>query len=347
MQIFNRIFGRAGQSSGGFGRGGNPGFPTFVDWLIVGLILFSLLMIYGPGGGLAVIAGISIIGLPIAVVMWLAPFATLILLCWRAAFLLLRFVLSGTPAILGGLAVALIGLFAVDRSLMHGPHPDIARLLAHDDPVQRIAPLPGGRLAFADSDADPADPADCGMLCRHLLATPYVSELVVAPHSATPISVISRDHNAPCPAGWTGAGSFTCQRPFTGTAPVTLTTTRLNRADLADGFAPEHRAVVDTLVTDPDRPLHEATRVALSDTRSGTTTIVHVLRAGSAVAGLFGLDMSGIMGEELTYGPRIEPRSFSSLPDFPRDTPSSKGLRGREPDHRNAHIHLLVRALEG
>lgn len=347
MQIFNRIFGRAGRSSGRIGRGGRPGFPTFVDFLILGLILFSLLMVYGPGGGLAVIAGISIIGLPIAIVMWVAPFAALIALCWRAAYLLLRLALPGTPAILGALAVTLVGLFAVDRSLMHGPHPDVARLLAHDDPVERIASLPDGRLAFASGDADPADPAECGMVCRHLLATHYVSELVVAPHSATPISVISRDHNAPCPAGWTGASSFTCQRPFTGTAPVTLTTTRLKRADLADGFAPEHRALVETLITDPDRPLHEATRVTLSDTRSDTVTTVHVLRADSAVAGLFGLDMHGIMGEALTYGPRIEPRSFSSLPDFPKDTPSSKGLRGREPDHRNAHIHLLVRALGG
>ena len=347
MQIADRVFGWAGRLFGRTGRGGIPGFPNRVDRLIVGLILLSLLMIYGPGGGLAVIAGISIIGLPIAVAMWLAPFATLILLCWRAAFLLLRPVLSKTLAILGGLAVTLVGLHAVDRSLMHGPHPDVARLLAHDDPVQRIAPLPDGRLAFADSDADPADPADCGMVCRHLLETPYVSELVVAPHSATPISVISRDHNAPCPAGWTGASSFTCQRPFTGTAPVTLTTTRPKRADLVDGFAPEHRALVDTLVTDADRPLNKATRVTLRDTRSGTTTTVHVLRADSAVAGLFGLDMHGIMGEALTYGPRIAPRSFSSLPDFPRDTPASKGLRGREPDHRNAHIHLLVRALDG
>lgn len=347
MQVYSRYFGWVDRLFARIRRGGKPGFPNAVDWAIVALILFSLFMIYGGGGGLAVIAAISIIGLPIAVIMWGAPFLTLVVLPWRMAYLLLRLLLPRTIAALVGLALVFGGLYAIDQSLPRGPHPGVAQLLSHDDPVTRIAPLPEGRIAFVNGNADPSEPAECGSLCRYVLASSYVSEVVLAPQGAAPLSMIERNYNSPCPTGWDEAGRYTCQRPFTGTAPVTLTTTRLKRAELVDDFAPEHRALVETLLADPDRPLKEVTRVTLDDTRSATTTTVHVLRARSAVAGLFGLKTSGIMGEDLTYGPHSETRPFSSLPEFSKDTASSTGIRSLQPRPDDVHVHLLVRALGG
>lgn len=320
-------------------------FPGLVDGLLLGLILLSLFMIFGPGGSFAVVAAISVIGLPLAVILWGAPFVALVAVPWRALHLMLRRRLPGVPAALLSLGLTCGALFAIDAQFPRGPHPDLPVLLAPDAPVAPVAPLPDGRLGLEQATRHRSEPGRCDPLCNALLGLGPVSELVLDPQGPAPLSMIRRAPRTACPAGWDEVDYRTCQRPFAGRAEVVLSVVALAAAGIASDFRQAQAARIEALLRDPARPLRSMTRLSLTDARTGTRTTRHLAEAVSAVSGLFGMRTSGIMGERLRYGPGTATRTFASLPPLPEGQPLPPGVHGREVTPENAPVLLLVQAL--
>lgn len=320
-------------------------FPGLIDGLLLVLILLSLIMIFGPGGSFAVVAAISVIGLPIALILWGAPFVTLVAVPWRMLYLVLRPLAPGFPTMALSLGLTCGALYVIDAQFPRGPHPDLSVLLAQDGPIAPVAPLPDGRLGLEQATRHRSEPGRCDPLCNTLLSLEQVSELVLNPQGAAPLSMIRRPRDTDCPAGWDEVDHRTCQRPFDGQTEVVLSVMHFDGPGIAPRFGPEHRERIEALLRDPSRPLRSMTRLSLTDARTGSRTTAHMAEAVSAVSGLFGMRSSGIMGERLSYGPGLATRSFSSLPPLPEGQPLPTRVHTRHATPANAPVLLLLQAL--
>lgn len=317
--------------------------PNVVDLLICLVAALALVMLAGLGGELALIAAISIIGLPIAILMWFAPFVAMITLPWRLAYIGLRFFLSKPAAIVLGLAITLGGIFIVDSRIARGTHPDIPRLLALDDTVPQLSPLPDGRLALTDMRS--RDTQACRGLCAELLRKRLVREVVNTLPDQPARSLTLHHEGGTCPSGWDVMPDGYCLKGYPEIPPVSLTVERFRGREMIPQMTETLQATATTLVRDDTRPVKEMLRMTLRDTRDGTSATIRAFEVVEVTTGLFSLDMRGQLGEVLEYGPQTERMVFSSIASMSKRESLRIGLGAHDASFYNLPITLLNRAL--
>lgn len=321
--------------------------PNVVDLLIGMVCVLALVMLTELGGSLAVIAAISIIGLPIAVVMWFAPFVAMIIVPWRLFYIGLRLVLPRTVAILLGLAVTVGGIFIIDSRIARGTHPDIPRLLALDDTVPQLAPLPDGRLALTDTRWRSTQA--CQGLCAELLRKGLVREVVNTLPDQPARSLTLHSDEGTCPSGWDVMPNGFCLKGFPEMPPVSLTVERFRGTEMIPQMTETLQATVTTLLRDDTRPVREMLRMTLRDARDGADVTIHAFETAKVTSGLFSLESRGVMGEVLEYGPRIKDKAesvvLSSIDPMSRLEARRLGVQAGEANFYNMPIALLNRAL--
>lgn len=123
----------------------------------------------------AVVAAISIIGLPIAIVMAAVPTFALVIVAWRLSYRALA--AAGLRSLIASALLATLAL-ALPPAIYNGRLDAKARLLADDDKQGPSPIAPGNVVGLRPPHA--ARPTPCDDLCRRLLLTGAAARVVVS-----------------------------------------------------------------------------------------------------------------------------------------------------------------------
>lgn len=343
--MLKRIFGRKRKDP----KASKPRrrFPNVLDLLMCLICALALVMLSGLGGGLAVMAAISIIGIPIAIIMVGAPFIAMVVLPWRLAYLGLQFVLPKGIAVFLALALTALALFIIDSRFTRGIHPDVSRLLAQDDPIPSLDALPDGRFALTDTRWTGTQL--CRGLCADLLRNGLVREVVNVLPGHPSRSLTLRDDDGGCPSGWDAMPNGYCLRGFPEMPSVSLTVERFRGRDMIPEISEALQATATTIFSDKTRPVVEMLRMRLRDSRDDTDVTLHAFETIKVSSGLFSVESSGILGENLQYGPRTGYKGdrvvVSSIDPMTKLEAYRLKLSAGEGSFNNMPVTLLNRAL--
>lgn len=268
--------------------------------LLAGVAVFATTE---SGSAIALIAAISIIGLPFAAFIWFAFPILCFLAPLRIGYRVVRPFAGRVTAFLGAVLIALASFAAIDTYL---------RGDTVDDAITGFINRDTALVAVTQTDTIGLrnewgrETLDCHPICRDLLTQGRVSEVVMfSKVSDRSVGYRSR------------VGGSACADVFPAGREVWV-----DSDDLCAAFVPQPPTVVYRLENVPaaewpDSPqVENVYRVTVRN--GGLSQSVHLVDARFAVGGgLLHPSSAGTMGERLMFTPRTRSHSFTNVPDDP------------------------------